>query len=171
MTMRNESSFVPFLAGFGAGALFAALLDPRRGAGRRALIRDKALSLVRQAGVTAARQGRDLKQRAQGMAHEMSVRLEKERPSDDVLAERVRAQIGRPVSHPRSIEMRVEGGEVILSGPIADSGLTSVLGSSPTGRETSHPNQNEQKLDVGHEKEHQHELDIEHEKEHQHEHG
>ena len=125
--MRNESSFVPFLAGFGAGALFAALLDPRRGAGRRALIRDKALSLVRQAGVTAARQGRDLKQRAQGLAHEVSARIEEEQPSDDVLAERVRAQIGRPVSHPRSIEVRVEGGEVILSGPILRRELDDLL--------------------------------------------
>jgi hypothetical protein len=99
MTMRNESSLVPFLAGFGAGALFAALLDPRRGAGRRALIRDKALSLVRQAGVTARRQGRDLRQRARGLAPEMSAR----------------------------IEVRVEGGEVILSGPILRGELDDLL--------------------------------------------
>jgi hypothetical protein len=31
-----------------------------------------------------------------------------------------------------------------------------------------HPNQNEQKLDIGHEKEHQHELGIEHEEENEH---
>ena len=69
--MRNESSLVPFLAGFGAGALFAALLDPRRGAARRAILRDKALSLARHAERAAVKEGRHLRNRAQGLAHEL----------------------------------------------------------------------------------------------------
>src|SRR2546423_15513809 len=81
--MRDNA--VSFLAGFGAGALFAALLDPRRGAARRALIRDKAVSLARKAGVEAVREGRDLSNRTRGLAHEISARRQEEHVSDDIL--------------------------------------------------------------------------------------
>src|SRR5438045_3247755 len=116
MLLHRESSLGPFLAGFGAGVLFAALVDPRRGAARRAVIRDKVLSLVRRAGVGARREARDLSQRAQGTVYEATHAAED--VADDILVERVRAQLGRPVSHPRAVDVRADSGCVTLSGTI-----------------------------------------------------
>jgi len=123
----GKSSFLPFLAGFSAGALCAALLEPKRGAARRAKLKDKTLSWARQAGREAVRRGRDLQQRAEGAVHEAKARVQPEDVPDEVLVERVRAQIGRPVSHPRAIEVTAHDGEVTLSGPIVPEELDDLL--------------------------------------------
>jgi osmotically-inducible protein OsmY len=107
-----------FVAGFILGGVTVALLDPRRGAARRALLRDKALSAVRDAAETGSRRARDLRQRLQGVVYEAKARMSEQDVPDDILIERVRAQIGRPVSHPRAIDVRAESGRVVLSGPI-----------------------------------------------------
>lgn len=124
---QKESSLLPFLAGFSAGALCAALLDPRRGAARRALLRDKATSLAREAGREAMRRGRDARQRTLGRIYETSKRVIDESVPDDILVERVRAQLGRPVSHPRAIEVVASDGEVTVSGPILRSEVDDLL--------------------------------------------
>jgi len=123
--MQSRFSAGTFLAGFGAGAVFAALADPRRGAARRAKLRDKAISLFHQAGREAVRQSRNLSRRAQGTAYE--VLHAGEQVDDDVLVERVRAQIGRPVSHARAIHVSAREGEVTLSGQILRSELEQLL--------------------------------------------
>jgi osmotically-inducible protein OsmY len=123
--MRSRFSVGTFLAGFGAGAVFAALADPRRGAGRRAKLRDKAVSLFHQASREAWRQSHNLSQRARGTAYEFT--HAGEQVDDDVLVERVRAQIGRPVSHPRAIQVSASNGEVTLSGQILRSELDELL--------------------------------------------
>ena len=46
----GKSSFLPFLAGFSAGALCAALLEPKRGAARRAKLKDKTLDRAKSEG-------------------------------------------------------------------------------------------------------------------------
>jgi osmotically-inducible protein OsmY len=116
--MTRGESTLTFLAGFALGGITVALLDPRRGAARRALLRDKALSAVKDAAETGSRRARDLSQRLRGVVYEAKARMSEQDVPDDILVERVRAQIGRPVSHPRAIEVRAENGRVILSGPI-----------------------------------------------------
>jgi hypothetical protein len=51
---------------------------------------------------------------AAGVRH----RIDREVPSNDVLAERVRATMGRCVSHPHAIHVEARDGQVVLSGPI-----------------------------------------------------
>jgi osmotically-inducible protein OsmY len=115
--MRGESALT-FLAGFVLGGVTVALLDPRRGAARRALLRDKAFSAVKDAAETGSRRARDVQQRLRGVVYEAKARMSEQDVPDDILIERVRAQIGRPVSHPRAIDVRAQNGRVVLSGPI-----------------------------------------------------
>lgn len=104
--------------GIGVGILGSVLADPNRGAARRAMIRDKAVSRSRDAADHARRRAVDARQRAQGAVHEATARLREHEVPDHVLAERVRAQIGRPVSHPSALEVRATDGCVELRGPI-----------------------------------------------------
>lgn len=107
-----------FLAGLGIGLGLMYILDPDRGRRRRALVRDK---IAHSAKVGAGRFGatrRDLAQRATGVAARMRGSLRREAVDDAVLVERVRAQLGRLVSHPRAIEVSAEEGRVTLSGPV-----------------------------------------------------
>jgi len=115
--MRTETTW-SFLAGFVVGGVTVALLDPRRGAARRAVLRDKSMSAAKGAAEVVARRGRDLQHRVRGLVYEAKARLSEEEVPDDVLVERVRAQLGRPVSHPRAIDVRARNGCVILAGPI-----------------------------------------------------
>ncbi|MBI3047661.1 MAG: BON domain-containing protein [Acidobacteria bacterium] len=107
------------VAGFGLGAGVMYLADPDQGRRRRARLGDAtrhAAHLVkRAAGMTS----RDVQHRLSGLAARMLDQLiEEPPPIDDVLAARVRARLGRLVSHPGAIEVAVRDGVVTLSGPI-----------------------------------------------------
>lgn len=100
----------------GAGLMY--VMDPRVGRSRRAWLADKVSSAVRRTGRSFNRTGRDLANRAYGMATETSTRF---RPSGPVgserLLERVRSEMGRVVSHPRLIQvMTDDNGSVTLTG-------------------------------------------------------
>lgn len=115
--MRTETTW-SFVAGFVLGGATVALLDPRRGAARRAVLRDKSFSTARDAAEVASRRARDLGHRLRGVVYEAKARLSNEEVPDDILVERVRAQLGRPVSHPRAIRVDAQDGCVVLAGPI-----------------------------------------------------
>lgn len=118
-THRTRGSPVGwFLLGFGVGAATYALSDPHRGMARQAKALEKSRSVASQAREDARRRALDLKSRVQGAVHEAAARWQEDDASDEVIAERIRAQLGRPVSHPRALEVRVERGCAILSGPI-----------------------------------------------------
>lgn len=59
---------ISLLAGAGIGAGLMYMLDPRMGRRRRALVRDKMASMAHQAGDAAEVVGRDMKNRARGLA-------------------------------------------------------------------------------------------------------
>lgn len=95
------------------------MLDPDKGKRRRALVGDKTYSLVsdtRQALGAAARDAAHridgLRARARRFVTDMPV------PDDLQLIERVRARMGRLVSHPHAIQVGANNGRVTLSGPV-----------------------------------------------------
>ena len=104
--------------GLGLGAALMYVLDPERGRRRRALARDKAVRATRKAGDSIGAHSRDWKNRAKGIAAEVSSLTRSEAASDPVLEERVRAEIGRAVSTPGAIEVASIGGVVTLSGAV-----------------------------------------------------
>ena len=106
------------IGGVGLGAGLMYFFDPQLGRRRRAVLRDRLTSLLRQTGGVVCDRARDLRNRGSGLLAEARSRLAPEEVSDDVLVERVRSQVGRVVSHPRALDVRAEGGRVVLSGPV-----------------------------------------------------
>jgi hypothetical protein len=116
-----------FFSGLGTGAGLMLLLDPSRGARRRALVRDKLSRSVHATGEAVGTATRDLRHRAQGVTARLRRRGRDERVDDDVLLERVRATMGRHVSHPRAIDATVRAGVVTLAGPILSADTPGLL--------------------------------------------
>lgn len=83
----------------GLGVMY--LMDPERGRTRRALLRDKAVGATNATQDFLGKSSRDVSHSA-----------------TETLAERVRAKLGRYVSHPHAVEVEAEDGCVILRGPI-----------------------------------------------------
>ncbi|MBI4471723.1 MAG: SRPBCC family protein [Acidobacteria bacterium] len=106
------------IGGAAAGAALMYLLDPVFGGRRRALMRDKAVHLGKKTGLAVDTIARDMRHRSAGWVAQSRNLFRKDEVSDDILIERVRAAIGRVVSHPHSIEVTARDGRVTLSGPI-----------------------------------------------------
>jgi uncharacterized membrane protein len=104
--------------GIGLGAALMYMLDPDRGSRRRALVRDKLASaantIPNAIGVTA----RDLSNRAEGLASQVTSLFSSKEVTDEVLVQRVRSKMGRVVTHPHAIQVKADHGRVTLSGPI-----------------------------------------------------
>lgn len=105
----------------GAGAGLMYLLDPDRGSRRRALVRDQLVHLGHEISDAVEVAGRDLSHRAQGAFHEARKKLDQQPVDDDVLIARVRAKMGRYVSHPHAIEVGASQGTVTLKGLVLSS--------------------------------------------------
>lgn len=104
--------------GIALGASLMYLLDPQGGRRRRALMRDKLAFAARKTRDAADATARDLQNRAAGAAARVRHRGDVEDVSDVVLLERIRATMGRIVSHPRAIDVEVQDGHVALTGAI-----------------------------------------------------
>ena len=107
-----------FLAGCGVGAFTMYLLDPGRGAWRRSHIRDKFIRAGKTIADRADKQSRNLANHVRGTVYEIRAKFRQERVPNEVLIERVRAQLGHAVSHPGSLEVRAEDGCVVVTGPV-----------------------------------------------------
>jgi hypothetical protein len=115
------------LTGATVGAALLYILDPNRGAKRRAVLRDKLLRAGRVVGDGAGATARDMSNRARGVAASVRGQFSDEDVSDDVVCERVRAKLGRASSHPRALDVDVRDGAVTLRGPILASEVRDVL--------------------------------------------
>ena len=106
------------LAGVGIGLLAMYLLDRDRGARRRALIGDKFASVGRTLPNAVGATARDISNRAQGTWAEATRLFSSDEPSDQVVEARVRAMLGRVVSHPHAVHVSSRSGNVSLDGVI-----------------------------------------------------
>ena len=122
MMIAQKREFGPgamFLAGLGIGAGLMYMYDPDQGARRRSVARDKVTRLGRAGSELWDKAARDLGNRARGiMASARGGLAAQEVPDDATLVERIRAQMGRWVGNPGSIEVSAQDGRVTLSGPI-----------------------------------------------------
>jgi uncharacterized membrane protein len=108
------------IGGMAAAAGLMYFLDPNRGRRRRALVRDKAVSLSGESGDVLRKAGRDVSNRVAGtVANARSlVRSSKGTVDDQVVEARVRSKMGRVVSHPSSIHVSADQGRLTLRGSI-----------------------------------------------------
>jgi hypothetical protein len=116
---RRSVGYRSIISSLGVGAIAMFFMDPRRGRRRRALVRDQAVHLMHRMRdaqrVTAA----DIANRGSGLRAMTRRWLRRDVPATDRnITERVRARLGRVVSHPHAIEVTVRDGHVTLSGPI-----------------------------------------------------
>lgn len=129
--MRKHSNQTgALLAGLGLGAALMYILDPKRGARRRALLRDQASSALRTGRREFRRRTEDLKHRAEGAVAELRGRLRERKDGtvdDEQLAERVRAELGHKVHHTSALEVSAQDGIVTLAGMIPREELPDAL--------------------------------------------
>ncbi len=118
---RSALRYLGIAVALGVGG--AALLDPRRGAARREKLRARARSLAATVGGKAC----DLEARIRGALHEAKARATEDGVPDDILIERVRAQIGRPLARPRAVQVFASDGCIELRGDVYEGELRGLL--------------------------------------------
>jgi uncharacterized membrane protein len=107
-----------WISSAGAGAATAFLFDPVTGRRRRHRLADATVHLRHRASDAASSVRRDWRNRTRGLAAMVRRRWVAEQPDDAVLEERVHSALGRVVSRPHAITVKVDRGHVILDGPV-----------------------------------------------------
>lgn len=120
------SKITSFPGGLMLGAGLMYFLDPIRGRVRRRRINAAVMQAERVERDMMSKARRDAKQRFYGLAERIKHPPAKD-VSDEVIDQRLRARIGRAVSHPRALEIVVVTGRVILRGPVLDSEANHLL--------------------------------------------
>jgi hypothetical protein len=116
-----------FGTGLGLGTAAMFLLDPDRGRRRRALLRDKVDWCTRKTSEGLKVTARDFNNRARGIASTVQSKFSSGETDDAVIIDRVRAKLGRAVSHPHAINVTATDGNVSLSGPILEKEVDNLL--------------------------------------------
>ncbi|MBI4502575.1 MAG: BON domain-containing protein [Gemmatimonadetes bacterium] len=123
---KRRSPVWAAVTGAAVGSALTYWFDPETGRRRRASVRDKATRALHDAEDAVGRTSRDIANRARGAVIDV-LRPASPNVGDDVLAERVRSELGRVSSHAGAIEVSCLDGSVQLQGPILKSELNRVL--------------------------------------------
>mgnify|MGYP003291198322 CR=1 FL=1 len=124
MNMNRGLTFGTAL-GLGTAAMF--LLDPDRGKRRRAMLRDKVNWCTRKTREGLRVTAGDFNNRARGITSTLQSKFSSAEIDDGVIVDRVRAKLGRIVSHPHAIKVTAIDGHVLLSGPILEKEVDNLL--------------------------------------------
>ena len=105
---------------FAAGVVAATLLDPERGRGRRAQLRQRTDALLRRTAKKSERAIRAAESELHGAAQKLQhLRPEDMHPADDRLLDRVRSELFRDPTIPKGqINLSVEDGTLVLRGHV-----------------------------------------------------
>src|SRR6266508_3990090 len=110
------------LTSLGAGAALVYFFDRYHGRRRRKMILDQCVHALNVAEDAFGATLRDVSHRAAGAVmlarSELDYRMYAAGDPDDVVVDRVRARLGRVVTHPHAIEVTAQAGLVTLAGPI-----------------------------------------------------
>ena len=115
------------LTAIGLGAGLAYFFDPKQGEQRRALLRDKANSLVDRMDESIYATVEDTRNKTRGVLSEWTAKLSNQDSPDWLLGERVRSALGRLTPHSRSVHVQVEDGQVHLRGSILNDEKDAIL--------------------------------------------
>lgn len=116
--MKGFAGFL--IAGIGVGAGCMYLMDPDRGRFRRVLLRDKTVGAYRRACTSVDRAQSDFANRAHGLIANVKSTVRHGPIDNDQLVERVRARLGRLVSHPHAIDVIARNGRITVSGAVLE---------------------------------------------------
>lgn len=105
-------------AALGAAAMY--FLDPQRGNRRQKRLRDRVVHAGHEAADFLGTAQRDSVNRVRGIAAQARRAFSDDTADDTVLEERVRAELGRLVSHPGAIDVEAVDGVVLLRGYVLE---------------------------------------------------
>ena len=117
----------PLFVGGALGALAMYFLDPHEGRRRRARTRDRMVHAGKRLNEAGRVTARDTVHRAYGVLANARKLFVHEEVGDEILAERIRAELGRVVSHPHAMDVASDRGHVTLSGPILSEEVRGLL--------------------------------------------
>lgn len=115
------------LANLGIGAALMYWLDPEHGRRRRVEVKHQAIRLGNEGMRALDIATRDLENRVRGFVAESRARLSTDIASDETIAQRARAKLGRVCSHPSLIETSCHQGRLIVKGPVLEDERDQVL--------------------------------------------
>ena len=120
------SKLITFPGGLLLGAGLMYFLDPVRGRGRRHRFREALQHAQRVERELFGKAARDTRQRVHGVVERLSHPPARD-VSDEVIEQRVRARLGRAVSHPRALDLAVVGRRVVMRGHVLANEADDVL--------------------------------------------
>jgi hypothetical protein len=110
-----------FLVGAAVGSALMYFLDPRTGAYRRSIARDRISGTSRTAATTTGKRFRHLRNQLGGLVVASTEWLRSPAAdSDRKIADRIRTRLGRVTHHMNAVAVEVRDGQVLLSGRLPD---------------------------------------------------
>jgi uncharacterized membrane protein len=125
---RHRARWITFASAGIVGTGLMYYFDPKDGRARRNRLNDKLVHAGNCFKSGFSKAGRDIRNRTRGVFASARRLFSFRAWGDEVLAQRVRSQLGRIVSHPGAIEVTAQNGHIGLTGPVLAHEIGHLLG-------------------------------------------